>query len=288
MTFWLSAPQPEVVLVGVGTQVSTQRTEHEDAIVYETLAALQIPPRSLAGVATQGEGGEVVMRARELRERSGFDCFSTPPAHGDAVLFALDDAAPRCAVALRFDCDVQGAGVHPEFPPLRWQAWTGTGWSRCELDRDGTGGLNRAGDVVIHLPATHVVSTSGGMRAGWLRCLVIPPEGDYPAYRVSPVIRSVEAFTVGGSIPALHAEAVASEVIGLSEGVPGQAFPLAHHPVVADGQPLVLDIPEAPAGTSGRRSPRSPTGRPTSGCSGSTAQRGSSSLHRPCGSRTAC
>jgi predicted phage baseplate assembly protein len=241
-TFWLSAPQPDTVLVGRGTQLSTQRTEHEDAIVFETVADLPIPPRSLVGVATQTEGGEVVMRSRELREHSGFGCFATPPSSGDAVLLALDDAAPRCAVALRFDCDVQGAGVHPDFPPLRWQAWTGTGWTGCELDRDGTGGLNRAGDVVVHVPATHVASTSGGMRAGWLRCLVVPPEGDYPAYRVSPVIRSVEAFTIGGSTATLHAEVVRDEVIGLSEGIPGQHFPLAHQPVVDDGHPLVVEV----------------------------------------------
>lgn len=241
-TFWLSAPQLEAVLVGRGTQLSTLRTEHDDAVVFETLADLSIPPRTLAGVATQGGGDEVVMRARELRERSGFDCFAAPPMPGDAVLFALDDAAPRCAVALRFDCEVQGAGVHPDFPPLRWQAWTGNGWAGCELDRDGTGGLNRAGDVVVHVPATHVASTSGGMRAGWLRCLVVPPEGDYPAYRVSPVIRSVEVFTIGGSIPVLHAEVVGEEVIGLSEGIAGQRFPLAHQPVVDDGHAMVVEV----------------------------------------------
>jgi predicted phage baseplate assembly protein len=242
VTFWLSAPQPESVLVSQGAQVSTQRTEQEEAIVFEAVANLPIPPRMLTAAATQASGGEIATRARELRERSGFSCFGTPPVLGDALLFALDDAAPRCAIALRFDCDVQGAGVHPDFPPLKWQAWTGNGWSDCDLDRDGTGGLNRAGDVVVHVPASHVVSTSGGIRAGWLRCVVIEPEGDYPAYRISPVVRSVQAFTIGGTVPAVHAQVVTDEVVGLSEGVPAQWFPLAHQPVVDDGRPLVVEV----------------------------------------------
>ena len=242
VTFWLSAPQPEPVMVSEGAQVSTQRTEQEEAIVFETVSDLTIPPRRLTGVATQGPGEDVVTRARERRERTGFACFGTPPLLGDALLLALDEPAPRCAIALRFECDVQGAGVHPDFPPLRWQGWTGTGWSDCDLDRDGTGGLNRAGDVVVHVPATHVASSLGGVRAGWLRCVVVEPEAGYPAYRVSPVVRSVEAFTIGGTVPAVHAQAVSDEVVGLSEGVPAQQFPLAHHPVVDDGTPLVLEV----------------------------------------------
>jgi predicted phage baseplate assembly protein len=35
---------------------------------------------------------------------------------------------------------------------------------------------------------------------------------------------------------------VIDEVVGLSEGVPGQGFPLAHHPVVDDGRALVVEV----------------------------------------------
>ena len=43
-------------------------------------------------------------------------------------------------------------------PPLAWEAWTGDDWEPCELDSDTTGGLNRDGDVVIHVPRGHVAS----------------------------------------------------------------------------------------------------------------------------------
>ena len=241
-TFWLSAPQPEPVSVATGAQVATQRTEHEEAVVFETTSDLTIPPRRLVAVATQSRDGDVVQRALELREESGISCFTQPPAVGDALLLGLDDAAPRCAIALRVDCDVQGAGVHPDFPPLRWEAWTRDGWRPCDLDTDQTGGLNRPGDVIVHVPAEHVGSTTGGIHGGWLRCVVTDPVGDYPPYRVSPQVRSVTAFTVGGTTGAVNAEVVLGEVVGLSEGVSGQAFPLAHSPLVRDGAPLILDV----------------------------------------------
>ncbi|MDN5768036.1 MAG: putative baseplate assembly protein [Humibacillus sp.] len=241
-TFWLSAPQPEPVLVVAGAQAATPRTEHEESVVFETTSDLRIPPRRLVAVATAPADGDIVQRALELREESGIACFGQPPMVGDALLFGLDDAASRCAVALRVDCDVQGAGVHPDFPPLRWEAWTGDGWQPCDLDVDQTGGLNRPGDVIVHVPAGHLASTSGGIHGGWLRCVVTDPVGDYPAYRVSPQVRSVTAFTIGGTISAVNAELVRDEVIGLSEGVSGQSFALAHSPLVRDGSPLVLDV----------------------------------------------
>ncbi len=241
-TFWLSAPQPEPVFVKTGAQAATPRTELEESVVFETTSDLSIPPRRLVAVATAAVDSDVVQRALELREESGIPCFGQPPSVGDALLFGLDDSAPRCAVVLRVDCHVQGAGVHPDFPPLRWEAWTGDGWQQCDLDTDQTGGLNRPGDVIVHVPATHLASTSGGIHAGWLRCIVTDPVGDYPPYRVSPQVRSVTAFTIGGTIGAVNAEVVTDEIIGMSEGVAGQEFLLAHSPLVRDGSPLVLDV----------------------------------------------
>lgn len=242
VTFWLSAALEHPVTVPRGTQVGTARTELDDAVVFETGRDLVIPVRSMSAVATQAADAAPVPRALELREGSGFTAFSDHPALGDVLLVALDEAAPHCAVAVRFTCEVRGVGVNPEHPPLRWEAWTGEGWASCDVDQDGTGGLNRPGDVVLHLPATHAVSVVGGVRGGWLRCVVTEPEREYPAYVDSPVVRSVAAFTVGGTVAATHAEEVVDEVVGMSEGIPGQSFPLARSPVVDDGRALLLEV----------------------------------------------
>ena len=243
LTFWLSAPQEEPVAVPEGTEASTQRTEHDDAVVFATTRELVVPPRSLAHVMTQqADGTDPLLRTEELLSGAEFPCFGAPPRLDDTMLVGLDDPAPSCAVALRFECDVQGVGVDPKQPPLVWEAWDGTGWSPCEVEYDQTGGLNRAGDVVVHVPATHQASVVNRLRAGWLRCRVVEAVEGYPFYSASPTIRSASAFTVGGTVPGVHAETVLDEILGLSEGVAGQTFPLEHGPVVAGGPELVVEV----------------------------------------------
>jgi predicted phage baseplate assembly protein len=243
LTFWLSAPQDEPVAVPEGTEASTLRTEHDEAVVFATTRELVVPPRSLTHVMTQqADAPEPLLRTEELLSGAEFPCFGAPPRLDDTMLVGLDDPAPSCAVALRFECDVQGVGVDPKQPPLVWEAWDGTGWTACEVEYDQTGGLNRAGDIVVHVPATHQASVVNRLRAGWLRCRIVEAVEGYPFYSASPTIKSASAFTVGGTVPGVHAETVLDEILGLSEGVAGQTFPLEHGPVVAGGPELVVEV----------------------------------------------
>lgn len=242
LVMWLSAPQPDTVVITQGTEVSTRRTEDDEAVVFATTKELPIPPRRLAHVLTQAGGGMPVPHPEALHGDGVFACFSAQPLPGDVLLLGLNDQAPSCAVALRFECEVRGVGVNPRNPPLVWEAWDGTAWVSCEVDRDGTGGLNRAGDVVIHMPHGHSASVLGGVRAGWLRCRVVDPAPGYPAYSASPTVRSAIAFTIGGSVPAVHAETITDEVLGMSEGVPGETFELGRHPVVPGGDSFVVEV----------------------------------------------
>ncbi|NUU15789.1 putative baseplate assembly protein [Cellulomonas humilata] len=241
VTMWLSAPQEETVVVPEGTEVATAHSERDEAVVFTTTVELHVPPRHLAHLLTQRPGGEPVGHDEQLGFRQPFPVFADQPQLGDVLLLGLDDSAPSCVVVLRFDSDVQGVGVDPRHPPLVWEAWDGHGWVACEVDSDGTGGLNRPGDVVLHVPASHTASVLGDRRAGWLRCRVVPPDDDYSPYSASPTVREASAFTIGGTVAAVHADTVTDEVIGLSEGVHGQVFPLEHRPVVA-GPPLTLEV----------------------------------------------
>jgi predicted phage baseplate assembly protein len=63
-----------------------------------------------------------------------------------------------------------------------------------------------------------------------------------PFYSATPTIRAVSAFTIGGTVTAVHAETVRDEILGLSEGVPGQIFPLGHRPVVAGGGDFIVEV----------------------------------------------
>lgn len=242
VTLWLSAPQPQAVVVRAGTQVATPRTDVHDPLIYTTVQGLDIVPCSFARTAVQPSGDNATDTSPALDSGKGFGCFSPAPRVGDALLIGLTDAVPSCAVLLRLDCSVAGVGVDPRRPPLRWEAWQGEGWAPCEVDRDETGGLNRPGDVVLHVPATHQTSVIARNRAGWLRCRLIEAEEDQPTYTASPRIMGVAAHTVGGTAPIMHAEVVRNEGIGTSDGTPGQRFPLSRRPVVPAAQPLEVEI----------------------------------------------
>jgi predicted phage baseplate assembly protein len=232
VTFWLSAPQPQPVTVRTDTQVATARTDVADPIVFSTTRELEIVPCSFAHAGMQAAGSQATDMTVALSGPQGFRCFSESPVVDDALLIGLSNAVPHCAVVVRLSCRVSGRGVDPRRPPVVWEAWTDNGWVACELDSDDTGGLNKPGDVVLHVPGGHQASVIARQRAGWLRCRLIQAEPDQPTYSASPQILSVTAFTIGGTVPTMHAELVTGEVLGRSDGTPAQRFALQQRPVL--------------------------------------------------------
>ncbi|MFC8954885.1 putative baseplate assembly protein [Streptomyces sp. NPDC057101] len=244
ITFRLSAPQPEPVVLPTGTEVSTGRTETEEAVVFATTADLTVVPCTLTHLVRQEAGGTPEDRSQDLLGGEDVPAFSPSPRVGDLLLFGLSAAVPDCLIVLDLDSRVDGVGVDPRRPPLVWEAWTAAeGWVACEVDEDSTGGLNRPGEVVLHLPSGHAVSRLGGHEAGWVRCRVVEPAEGLPSYSESPTVRAAGAFTIGGTVRAAHAETVRDESLGESEGVAGQRVRLAHAPVV-DRPPLLLQVAE--------------------------------------------
>ena len=142
ITFWLSAPQPESVWVPAGSQVATPRTDDEP-ISFTTLEDLEIPPSSLDRVATDIDSNQTDHLNTLLAEQA-FYAFDRVPKPGDTLYIGLNRAVPGGAVTLRFQCDIEGVGVDPRYPPVKWEAWDGSAWVACDLERDETGGLNRA------------------------------------------------------------------------------------------------------------------------------------------------
>jgi predicted phage baseplate assembly protein len=243
VTFWLSAPAEGPLVIPAGTNVATLRSEQEEPVVFSTNDELRVIGCSLQAVATEGVGtGQQIDQTDRLHLRASFAAFSPVPIAGDTFLIALSEAVPRGAVMLQFDCSVEGIGVDPTNPPLIWEAWSGETWERCEVDRDETGGLNRAGAVVVHVPPSHRASVLNDRRAGWLRARVRASEPGEPSYTSSPVIRALQASTVGGTIGAVHAELVQDETLGASEGTAGQRFAAQRSPILRAGDALRLNV----------------------------------------------
>jgi predicted phage baseplate assembly protein len=242
VTFWLSAPQPDVVRIPTGTQTATIRTETDEAVVFATVEDLPIIPSSLVELGSMVDGKAYRDQWAALEKGTSFACFKDVPAPDDALYVGLSEAVPSNAVRLRFSCHIEGVGVDPTDPPLIWEAWSGEAWEKCELDADTTGGLNRDGDVVIHVPKSHEASLISKKRAGWIRARVTESAEGQPAYSASPSITSLNAITIGGTVDAVNAELIEGEDVGVAEGVSGERFHLQRGPVVPGDEPAVLEV----------------------------------------------
>jgi predicted phage baseplate assembly protein len=210
--------------------VATKRGADHPAVTFSLAEDLAVVPCDLAAVSTAAAGQDPVDRTRAAEP---FPTFSEPPQPGDAVIFDLSAAVPRCAVRLELACDeAYGHGVDPLRPPLGWEAWDGGEWRELEDVTDTTAALNRPGEVVLHVPEWAPTATPTR-----LRCVIVAR--DVPAYRESPRIAAASADTIGGTAPAIHGEAIEDELLGTSTGHPRQRF-LVQRPPLVGQEPLVV------------------------------------------------
>jgi predicted phage baseplate assembly protein len=243
VTFWLSTPPPTAFTIKQGTSVAAVATDEREPVVFSTVDRLEILPCTMAGMATLGAGADEPQERFTLMEfDSSVAVFSSPPVPGDMVYVGLDVAVPRCAVRLDFVAQAEGVGVNPKRPPLVWEAHCHGEWVECDLGSDETGGLNRSGNLVLHVPEGHEISVEAGRACAWLRARVTEPEPGQPPYSASPVVSGIEACTVGGTVSVVNAEVVAEDTLGDAEGVAGQRFALAHSPVLSGVDEPIVEV----------------------------------------------
>ena len=243
ITFRLSAPQPEAVVIPKGTEVATVRTETEEAITFSTEEDLAIVPPTLAHVLITRDNVTFVDFTQEYLAGSPLDVFKQVPDPGNTFYLGYSDPLGGNVLIITLDCDEKrGIGVDPKDPPLLWEYWDGGlgDWAPLErksdaigwLEQDGTLALNRRGDIILHLPQSFAAAEIDLRRAHWLRCRVVEPRPGQPTYQASPRILGVQSSVMGGTMTASHATTVEREVIGRSDGTPGQTFSLAYAPVL--------------------------------------------------------
>lgn len=236
LTFYLSAPQEQPVVIPQGTAASTSRAAGGEAIVFATDETLRILPARLSRILVRQRADSQSMAYREIglqRLQREFTPFSAElPQPGEAIYFGFEEPLDRHYIGLDLDCvRAGGLNIIPESPPLSWQCWTETGWSDTDVELDSTGGMSWSGQVRLHLPRM-AVTEIGGVSACWVRCQVVEPKGGQRPYATSPIIRDVKAVTWGATVEATHATEVVAEMLGRSDGSPGQVFQLEHTPVL--------------------------------------------------------
>lgn len=154
-------------------------------------------------------------------------------------------------------------GINPDNPPLRWEAWDGTVWRRSilrqrrddrtkgfsfhELRQQGLNPEQDGADVILHLPQQWAETDFGtGCRGYWIRCVHVESTDPQNRYGYAPLISSIGVRTVGGSIHASECVRVERELLGVSDGKPGQIFQLQSAPVLERraGEQILIKLPD--------------------------------------------
>jgi predicted phage baseplate assembly protein len=255
--FRLTGPAKRPVDIrAADTEVGTMRTPSEESIVFQVLEDFTIPPARPAAYTVQ-RGGQVsdIGVADGEAKPQGADqlAFGSPPAVGDALYLGFEEPLARLLMKVDVDASqARGAGVNPDDPPLRWEVSQGDGqWTEAVVLEDMTGGFNYgSGAVEMQCPPRSAIQPLAGHRLHWLRCRIDDKTrhgGAATTYTHPPEIYSITAVPIGALLPATHAAQEEREVVGTSDGTPGQSFPLRFSPVLKPiaGETLEGQDPES-------------------------------------------
>jgi predicted phage baseplate assembly protein len=246
LTFYLSTPFPigpedtTVAVVPQGTQVATRITEEEPEITFTTDEKLTIVPPRLTQLRRAPEFHRNFMTRLGIELFYAFD--QETPKIGDTFYLGFDETQDISGHILRltFQCEkTQAVGVRREDPPLVWECSTGEGlWEEVQPstrsgEQDTTGGLNNPeGSLVLYLPLAMKPSQVNGRTAYWLRCRIEQRRPEQGMYAESPRLVTVGAHSLGAATRATHAVGVLEEMLGRSNGDPGQIYHLLNTPVL--------------------------------------------------------
>jgi predicted phage baseplate assembly protein len=261
VTFYLTQALSEEHHITHGTEITTARNSGEEAVVFTTDKSLTIgnpniryffkaetteqKPRNLTNGFTDAWTFENnVWIAREQTA-----LFNERPQAGNCFYLMFDDAEPLEGNVLSLNFKGEAAtttGINPSIPPRRWEAWNGEYWesvllkesddltkgfSFSDLARQGYSPVNGA-DITLHCPRMWPSAKFLTYEGRWLRCSYITPSDWQPGYRYTPRITGIGVRSIGGTVSASHCYVVQDELLGTSNGKPGQAFMLRDRPVL--------------------------------------------------------
>ena len=256
VTFYLTAPQPQDMLIAQGTEVATQRTEMSPSIVFSTDQDLSIHPPSLATLLTREFADETADKGKDrvqVLQQLGvpgfsFPAFGQPVRVGNSLYLGFENDLSHHVLALEVTCPTATSrGIDPENPPWQWEGWHGgegeRRWQPVVVEQDRSGGMSYSGRILLRLP--HLALREFADRRGyWIRCRVIEGEKGRN-YAESPVISDLQVSSWGGSVWATNASLVGGAVLGRSEGSPGQAFRVEQTPILKrrPGERIEVEAP---------------------------------------------
>jgi predicted phage baseplate assembly protein len=258
-------PAEPILIKGGETEVGTPRTAHDESIIFQVDEDFTVPAMRPTAYVLQrhGQVKDVGVADGEARPQGSDQlAFGSPPQVGDGLYLGFEQPLDRLIIQVEVDASqARGAGVNPEDPPLRWEVSSTDGtWAEAKVLEDLTGGFNYgSGTVELELPPRSVIAPFGGHRLYWLRCRIAETSvsGKSGAtYAHPPEIYSITAAPMGALLPATHAARVEREILGVSDGTPGQVFPLRNKPVLKLEAGETLEVQDPESGDWARWEPR--------------------------------
>jgi predicted phage baseplate assembly protein len=260
-TFYLSSSLAETYTIAAGVEVATVRTDTEEAVVFSTDAPLPVGvPRIrhlLTAEATEPEpqilrdrlSGSWTLRPDGEWEGLELALFEEQPREGNCFYVVFEPDAPISGNVIALTVAGEAAtstGINPERPPRHWEAWNGQRWvpvllsprddhtegfSFSEITRNGGNPLQGA-DVILHCPKTWPTETFGTYHGRWVRCSYQRTQDNQPGYTNPPRIVGLSCRSLGGTVGVTQAQRIANEILGESNGTPGQRFQLESFPIL--------------------------------------------------------
>lgn len=258
LTFWLSTQiaydpdNSQTVTVPQGFEIRSNQTD--DEITFTTTDRLDIVAPKLAHIRREGEDFNRDFFGRE--EIEVFHAFGTKKPEPGNIFYLGFDSANRITghiVQLEFFCEpTEAVGILRKDPPWVWEyfnkkegKWIALKPSDFEGERDTTGGLNNEeGRLTLYLPLDFIPTSLYGLEAFWLRCRIEQRNPMQGMYAESPRVKRIRAYALGATVPAMHSTRVDAEILGFSNGEPGQSFTLRNKPVLALSPDETLEVEE--------------------------------------------
>lgn len=260
LTFYLTTDVSETFTIPRDTEVATERSADQEAVVFSTDTDLVIGKPSLRHFLSAPSAEDTPQSLHDHTHQWHHQTssswtshelmlFSQQPQPGNCFYLVIEPEAPLegNVVQLNFK-GAKGAptGINPKHPPRRWEAWDGQQWQPILLREsdDATCGFSfedinqkargaeQSADVTLHLPELWPVSSFMAYRGRWLRCVLTTPEVHQASYTNSPRIIEISVCAIGGAVRASQSILVQQEELGISRGKPGQSFQVESPPIL--------------------------------------------------------
>jgi predicted phage baseplate assembly protein len=236
------------VWVPEGTAVAAA-DDGNGPVQFETVAALNVLGTPLIALQSWDGFSHVQVTTAAGAAGQNFYPFGPRARPGAALMLgfagpaALTDGPIDLSIGLQESVDAPAperrtdpasAGALPPPARLVWEYWDLAVWQPLTVLSDGTAGFSHSGHIVLRGPGSAARLAQRGDVATplyWLRCRI-----ETAAWERSPRLDFVQI----NCVEAVQALRVRDQVVGRSDGSPGQQFLLANPPVLTIDPPRIL------------------------------------------------